>query len=312
MIRLGLCCVFREVPIRFRTTTAAVCQTLSRRAALAKLAALCAENARSLAQAIGYCATHEIGAFRIGSGILPLKTHPAVGYRVDDLPDADALEASFRQCGALARRHGVRLLFHPDQFVLLGSPRADITAASLAEIEWQAAVSEWVGADVINIHGGGGYGDKAAALTRVCRRIERLSDAARARLTFENDDRVFTPSDLLPLCRDTGMPFVYDVHHHRCLPDGRPVADITAAALETWNREPVFHLSSPLNGWRGPHPNRHADYIRIADFPEEWAEADCTVEVEAKAKEKAVARLLAALRKRGVATTGHARSVNHS
>jgi len=51
----------------------------------------------------------------------------------------------------------------------------------------------------INIHGGGAYGDKKSALRRLARQIEKLPDHVRTRLTFENDDRVYTPSDLLPL-----------------------------------------------------------------------------------------------------------------
>ncbi len=298
MIRLGLCCIFRDEPIAFRTATATAVMRLSRRESRARLSTLCLANAGSLQQAIAYCAGHGIGAFRVNSGILPLITHPETGYRIDDLPDADAILTTFRQCGTDARRAGIRLLFHPDQFVLLSSERATVTQSAIAELEYQAEVSEWIGADVINIHGGGAYGDKPAALVRVRRQIEQLSPRVRERLTLENDDRTYTPTDLLPLCRATGVPLLYDVHHHRCLPDGMTVEAATAAALATWNREPVFHLSSPREGWQGPKPQRHHDFIRIADFPACWADLDITVEVEAKAKEKAVARLRHAIMKK--------------
>ena len=175
---------------------------------------------------------------------------------------------------------------------MLNSPDENIVARSVADIESQSEIAEWTNADTVNIHGGGGYGDKPAALARFRRNLERLSPRARARLTVENDDKTYTPADLLPLCRAEGVPLVYDAHHHRCLPDGLSVEQATEAARGTWQkREPLFHLSSPLEGWSGPKPERHHDYIDPNDFPAAWRGCVLTIEVEAKAKELAVARL---------------------
>jgi UV DNA damage endonuclease len=86
-----------------------------------------------------------------------------------------------------------------------------------------------------------------------------------------------------------GVPLVYDVHHHRCLGDGLSVAEATEMAFATWGgREPWAHISSPREGWGSPNPRAHADYIDPADFPEEWLDRTVTVDVEAKAKERAV------------------------
>ena len=125
---------------------------------------------------------------------------------------------------------------------------------SIAELEYQAEVAQWIGADVVNIHGGGAYGDKQAALRTFAKNLARLSKKARRLLTLENDDKIYTPADLLPFCREQGIPFVYDVHHHRCTPDGMSVEEATRQALATWNREPLFHISSPIEGWNGPKP----------------------------------------------------------
>jgi UV DNA damage endonuclease len=46
-------------------------------------------------------------------------------------------------------------------------------------------------------------------------------------LTLENDDISYTVSDLLPVCDKLAIPLVYDVHHHRCNPDGLPVEEAT-------------------------------------------------------------------------------------
>lgn len=290
-LRLGLCCQFVREPIKFRTTTVTAMLRLSRRERLARLAELCRANADALSAALTYCAKSGIGAFRINSQILPVKTHPEAGYAIADLPGAEAIVARFRECGSFAREQGLRLSFHPDQFVVLNSPNPPTLAHSLAELDYQAEVAEWVGADTLNIHGGGAYGDKVAALAVLRRNFARLPDRVRSRLTLENDDKVYTPADLLPVCADLGVPLVYDVHHHRCLPDGLTVAAATERARETWRTEPLFHLSSPLEGWKGPKPERHHDYIDPKDFPKEWRNFALTVEVEAKAKELAVEKL---------------------
>lgn len=297
--RLGLCCKFVREPIKFRITTAKAMLRLGRRERLGRLAALCMSNADALLASLAYCARHGIGAFRVNSQVLPLKTHPMAGYDMSELPGNAEVIARFRECGEFARAHHLRLSFHPDQFVVLNSPNPQTLTHSLAELEYQAEVAEWIGADTINIHGGGAYGEKAAALRVLRMNIERLSVPVRARLTLENDDKVYTPKDLLPVCLTSGVPLVYDVHHHRCLPDGLSVAEATEQARKTWKSgEPLFHISSPLEGWDGPKPERHHDYIDIVDFPEEWLGWPLTVEVEAKAKELAVARLLAGLRRK--------------
>ena len=294
-MRLGLCCTFLREPIRFRNATARTLSGMKPRERTGRLRALAEQNAEALQLAIQYCTTHNIGSFRTNSQILPLRTHPRLGYAAALLGEP-AVER-FHQCGELARRSGIRLTFHPDQFVVLGSIDPAVTTASLREIEHQAEVAEWIGADLIQIHGGGVYGDKRAALRRLAANAKRLSKRARARLALENDDRAYTPSDLLPVCRELGIPLVYDVHHHRCNPDGLSVEAATRLALSTWNREPLFHVSSPRHGWRGGNPRPHADTIKLKDFPRFWERLDCTVEVEAKSKELAVEALRLALRR---------------
>ena len=293
MIRLGLCCIFREEPIKFRRKTARSLQGLPRREQLAVLAGLCLDNARALKQALCYCRDHGIGDFRINSQILPLYTHPEVGYRIEELPGSAEIIAAFESCGTFRRQHGLRTTLHPDQFILLSSPSGEVTGRSIAELEYQAEVAELVGADVINIHGGGAYGDKRKALLRLTRRLERLRPRVRERLSLENDDKIYSPRDLLPLCRAEGLPLVYDVHHHRCLADGLDEAEVTGEALRTWNREPLFHISSPREGWEGRSPRLHHDFVDPSDIPAVWLNLaqDLTVEVEAKAKELAVNRL---------------------
>ncbi len=233
MIRFGLCCIFKEQPIKFRRTTAKYLGTFPQEVQKQRLAELCAANAQSLADALRFCRDNRIGSFRINSQILPLKTHPSAGYELDDLPDGAKIIEAYKECGAFSRRHDIRTTFHPDQFVILSSPDPDVVTRSIADLAYQARVAEWVNADVINIHAGGVYNDKPSALARLAATIVALPGAVRRRLTLENDDRSYTPRDLLPVCRELNIPLVYDVHHHRCLPDGLSVESATEQAMET-------------------------------------------------------------------------------
>ena len=105
---------------------------------------------------------------------------------------------------------------------------------SIRELEYQGMLAEAVGADVINIHAGGVYGDKFHALQRLNDVLPDLSVAVRKRLTLENDDVSYTPRDLLSFCLRLSIPLVYDVHHHRCNPDGLSVDQATTLAGKSW------------------------------------------------------------------------------
>ena len=296
-MRLGLCCIFRDEPIRFRTTTAKALTRLSRQAQLTKLSELCRANARSLRLALETVNHLNIKAFRILSPIFPLYTHPEVRYTLEELPEHREICDALSEVAEYRKSHGVRLSLHPDQFIVLNSPKPHVVASAAEELRYQALVAERVGADVINLHLGGVYGDKASAVGRFLANFANLPGNVQSRLSLENDDRSYTPLDLLAVSERCGVCVVYDVHHHRCNPDGLSVAEATDLCAGTWrrqDREPYFHISSPRNGWTGGDPRPHSEYITPEDFPNEWRTLPFpfTVDVEAKAKELAVVRLM--------------------
>lgn len=118
--------------------------------------------------------------------MFPYASHETYGY---SLAYCAPLLA---QVGALAKRYGHRLTTHPGQFTQLGSPRESVVHSSIRELEYHAEMLDLMGIDqdgVMIIHGGGVYGDKAAALTRMKNVIQhKLSARVRARLVLENDE----------------------------------------------------------------------------------------------------------------------------
>jgi UV DNA damage endonuclease len=287
--------------VRFRQATHRYVHTLGPAGRLAYLRDIARANAIALAHAVARCHELGIGAFRINSQVLPLITHPVSGYTLESIDLDGVLAQSFAVAGALARELDVRLSFHPDQFVVLNSTREDVVLSSIRELDAQAALASIVGADTITLHVGGMTDGKAAALERLERNMDRLSEQARSRLAIENDDRLFTVRDLLPLCSQSGAPLVYDVHHHRCNPDDLDVEAATDLAAQTWRgREPWMHVSTARDGPDAPNPRPHADYIDPSDVPQTWLTLDITVDVEAKAKDDAIVALRDTLRSQGL------------
>lgn len=302
MQRLGLCCLFLKAPISFKTTTVKYVSTLSAKGKepLEYIDKIIQHNLKNLLLAVDFCANNDIHAFRVNSGLLPIYTHPKLGYELNDLPNIDIIKNGFHNIKERAYNKNIRLTFHPDQFVVLNSPREDVVEKSLADLEYHGMLAKLLGADVINIHGGGGYGDKVSALKRFAENFYKLSKNVQRILTVENDDKVFTPEDLLPLCRKLDIPFVYDVHHHRCLPDRLSIREATEQALTTWQKEPLFHISSPKEGWKSSKTRLHSDFMDPEDVPDEWKDIDpLTIDIEAKAKELAVLKIKKQLKKKG-------------
>jgi UV DNA damage endonuclease len=297
MIRFGLCCLFLEEPVRFRHATATHVLRMPDADRVAFLAEICEANAANLLVAVRTAARLGIHAFRILSPLFPLYTHPDAGYDLNELPNASRIRAILADVNRAAKELDVRLSFHPDQFILLNSPRPEVIAGSIRDLNYQAMLAEMVGADVINIHLGGVYGNRADAVRRFLDNVRSLDPFVKSRLTLENDDRSFAPEDLLPICRETGIPMVYDVHHHRCHPDRLSIPEATRYAFATWDacgREPYCHVSSPKFGWKSKGPRHHADTIDFRDIPECWLgeNRNFTLDIEAKAKEIAVLRLM--------------------
>lgn len=161
----------------------------------------------------------------------PVKFTTATSAHMQKFPRAEQLQKLSALCLANARALLQSVEYCASQGIGGFTTDPDIVKNSVEELEYQAQAAELIGADVINIHAGGGYGNKPLALQRMSRVVRQLSPAVLERLTLENDDRTYTPADLVAFCHEHNIPLVYDVHHHRCLPDGLSVQAATDFAM---------------------------------------------------------------------------------
>jgi UV DNA damage endonuclease len=256
----------------------------------AKLRAVVERNFGALERILPFNDQHGVRLFRLGSQFIPFASHPAFPYDWRKVHGAE-----LARLGKLAKKHGQRLSVHPGQYVCPGSGEARVVEASLAELRYAADVVTIMDAEspVVLIHVGGAYGDKAAAADRFVRALEGEREILRV-LALENDERVWSPGEVIPIARRLGVGAIVDTLHWRLNPGGMALEDAVREAAGTWGSgrgsrgRPKLHISS-----QDPAKVRgaHAYGIEAADWAEllrvtEGLEVD--VMVEAKGKEQAL------------------------
>ena len=113
-----------------------------------------------------------------------------------------------------------------------------------------------------------------------------LSKNTKSRLTIENDDKTsaYTVADLMYINEKTGIPIVFDYHHHTCHPDGMSHEEALVMAMSTWPKgiTPIVHISEPRDE---KNFRAHHDYV-VNEVNTYGYDVD--IMMEAKAKELAV------------------------
>lgn len=256
-----------------------------------RLAATVGWNLDCLERILEFNRAHGLLFFRITSDLVPFASHPVCTF-----PWEKEFAGRFSALGKFIRRNGMRISMHPDQFTLINSPDPEIFSRSAAELSYHARVLDLLGlarTARIQVHVGGVYNDKPAAIDRFCLRFERLEEAVRRRLTVENDDRLFTVADCLGISRRTGVPVLFDSFHHQLHNRGEGAAQALGRAAATWKKgdgRPMVDYSSQKKGERA---GRHAESIDLKDFARFLAAAgdlDFDIMLEIKDKEKSALR----------------------
>jgi UV DNA damage endonuclease len=261
---------------------------------------------------------HDIRMYRLSSDLAPYATHP-------DLPAFHGMvkesAAELRAIGEKAKRLGIRLSFHPSQFVVLNSPDPHLVAKSVLDLVSQAEMLDLMelGPEaVMVIHVGGTYGDVPASRARWVETWKTLPEPVRRRLVLEHDDLRFSAADVLWIHGHTGVRLIFDYQHFWCLnPERADLRETLAAILASWpeGRQPKIHFSSPRTELReqvrvdkatrkkvtrhvAPVFTGHADFcnpFEFATFMRTAEGLDFDVMLEAKAKDLALIRLRADL-----------------
>lgn len=248
-------------------------------------------NVEALIQMLPRIVASGIRLFRISSAMFPLADQVDRSLWESN----EKLTSLLARAGQIIKDAGMRVTTHPGQFCVLSSDSPNVVDKAITELKIHGWMFDAMGLDrssryAINIHGG--KSDRGDALAQ---RIDRLDDDVRTRLTLENDETAYSVVDLLRVHRQTGVPIVFDTHHHTFNEDSLSMEEAMMATMETWpdGIPPLQHISntSPLL-MEGSFPERrkHSDMIHyVPDVQLKFLrEKRIDVEVEAKLKNLAV------------------------
>ncbi|HEY9771131.1 MAG TPA: UV DNA damage repair endonuclease UvsE [Coleofasciculaceae cyanobacterium] len=283
---LGLVCVTASEEVRFRTVTRRTLSKLSKSEQQEKLRAVYTANVERLTKAIAFCQRVNIRLYRLNSALFPFADEP-VGAEV-----LSEFASQLKQIGNQAQQWGIRLVLHPNQFVVLNSDRKEVVNNSLKILKTHAHIldllqlprSPWA---LINIHGG-----KGDRVERLINNIQQLPENVYSRLSLENDEYTYSSEAIAEICLATNIPMVFDAHHHLIHEhlasyDDSSVKEMLGLAKKTW-KQPEWQLVHISNGKQHFHDTKHSDLI--VNMPVSFRDAPW-IEVEAKHKEQAIFKL---------------------
>ena len=199
-----------------------------------------------LCEIFAYLRQHDIRMYRMASDLAPYHTHP-------DMPQfhnmVEESRGDLEHVGKLAKAQGLRLSFHPSQYIVLNSGNETLTRKSIADLESQATMLDYMelGPEAIMvIHVGGAYGDRKTGCDNWVKTWKRLSEPVQRRMVLENDDIRFSAADVLSIHERTGVKCVFDYQHHWCMnPEGLELVPTLEKFLKTWPAgvRPKMHFS---------------------------------------------------------------------
>lgn len=283
---LGLVCITHSEEVRYKTVTRKTLLSLDEAAQIEKLRSIYAENIERLKKAVAFCLKNDINLYRMTSNLFPFSDEAMGAKILEEFADILA------EIGTNALENGLRLVLHPDQFVVLSSDSDSVVANSVKILKMHAKTmdllkqprSEWA---AMTIHGG-----KSDRADKMVENIGKLPEEIRSRIVLENDEYTYSSDEILDICRRAKVPMVFDAHHHICHEgledyDNESVERAFWAARETWaNPEnQMVHIS---NGREKFGDRAHHDLI--VTMPKVFRFAPW-IEVEAKHKEIAIAKL---------------------
>lgn len=253
-----------------RSTTVTALNRLGRTQAIERIAGLIRANAEVLCNQFAMAATwpQALRMIRIGSEIMPARTHPDWMSAYEDEPVIRESLGSLARAGELARQWDIRLSTHPAQFTMLVSQDPAVVDRAIDDLHYHSEIFRLMGytssdqRQEINIHGGGRHPEFH---TMWLANWRRLAPDTRQWLSIENDEFSYCLDDILPLaehakiCLDINHYWIHQGHY---LDPADPRLD---AVIASWRgARPEMHVAWPAETTLPAHdPNLLPDFATL-------------------------------------------------
>ncbi|RYD40687.1 MAG: UV DNA damage repair endonuclease UvsE, partial [Verrucomicrobiaceae bacterium] len=250
----------------------------------AKLAEAAHQNMDDLERMLEFMEQGPLRLLRLGGSMVPLASHERVDFDWRPL-----VAGRLRAIGNTFAARGFRFSSHPGQYTILNATDDGVVRRAIAELAYSVQLLDLMELDdshKVVIHGGGIYGDREAATSRLVDAVSNLPERIKARLVLENDERLFNLEQILWVAERGGVPVVFDLHHHQINPGEGDLHELLLRVRRTWNCRPKIHMSSQKPNAR---TGAHDDLLHEKDLQTmlEVIPFDTDVMVESKGKEVA-------------------------
>jgi UV DNA damage endonuclease len=319
-------------------------------------------NLIGLSNTVDWTYLKNIKFYRIYSDLFPhitnKKLEDMIGVEeAEEYRSLDLFENEIREIGKKIFEYKIRVSFHPNEFVCLGSPKEDVVKAGVIDLAWHGRmvslfkegvklglgekekaideekvkkeeeqekededeeeedveksedkedkeseedeVDEHFRHSVFVLHGGGVYGDKEKAIERWENVYNGLPAEIKDHLVIENDERNYSPMDLIEFSERAKIPIVIDWFHQDCYEEMHPKEDacdwddILPRVLKVWQErkmKPKFHISLQQPERRLGTHSHFCDTLpeQLKDLQDSGTSFD--IMLECKAKEVALFR----------------------
>jgi UV DNA damage endonuclease len=271
-------------------------------------------NVRLTQQILKHCAINDIFHYRLSSKLFPLITDTTLNLSIENFSNFNSIKAELKTIGEIAKKHGISISIHPDQFNVLASKRSDVVQKTIRELNFHAKILDMIGlpqdySAPINIHPSVSIhpstktkDDTEENLREIVDRFyegfKQCDEGVQKRLVVENEDKG---------CWNCGnmfiyfynycgtkhghfFPLTYDNLHDHCNPTIFQEEKVTQeqnvqAFAGTWkDNVPVFHYSWGRDDKFRSHADYAAENIPVYDMEIIW-------ECELKAKDYAIEQL---------------------